>query len=72
MKINESARREIRKLDYDELLDLFDHIIQGEYPDEYKKAVIPYMHRRLKFLIKKKDYNNPNITDKECIQKWGA
>jgi len=71
--VKESFKRKLRDLNFATLQQVFFHIIEEkELPREQKAGLLNYIEGRLKRLLKKEDYNNPNMTDSEYIQKWGA
>jgi len=73
-KVTEQVRKSVRKLNCDQLLDMHYLILNGDYSKEVKKVISAYIQKRAIFLQKKtekkKDYNNPNMTDYQYVQKW--
>tara|TARA_R100000654_G_scaffold44320_1_gene70571 strand:- start:360 stop:593 length:234 start_codon:yes stop_codon:yes gene_type:complete len=70
--VKESFKRKVRELDFTSLQKLFFHLIEAkELPREQKAPLLNYIEGRLKRLLKKEDYNNPNMTDSEYVAKWG-
>ena len=70
--VKESFKRKLRDLNFATLQQVFFHIIEDKgYSREQKAALLNYIEGRLKRLLKKEDYNNPNMTDSEYVAKWG-
>jgi len=70
--VKESFKIKLRELDFDQLQEVFFTIIQSKtLTKEQKRPLIAYIEGRLKRLLKKKDYDNSNMTDSEYVAKWG-
>ena len=70
--VKESFKRKIRKLDFDSLGVVLEHFVKSkDLSAEEKAPLVNYIHGRSKRLLKKEDYNNPNMTDSEYVAKWG-